>query len=187
MSKLAAGLAMTALVFSAPATALSESEFTVDTIETPKAKAKAADLAADAYADFVMHFDQTDIRPNRYVWDADGATGQATIIISLERQMAFAYRGDTLVGAASVSTAKEGKITPTGQFPVWLKKRMHHSRTYNNAPMPYMQMIDHYGIALHAGHNPGYPASEGCIRLPNSFAKKLFAITDIGTEVYIGA
>jgi lipoprotein-anchoring transpeptidase ErfK/SrfK len=64
---------------------------------------------------------------------------------------------------------------------------MYRSKKYDNAPMPFMQRIDNYGIALHAGHNPGYAASHGCVRLPTAFAKKLFGVTDVGTPVYIGA
>jgi lipoprotein-anchoring transpeptidase ErfK/SrfK len=101
--------------------------------------------------------------------------------------MAYVYRGDTLVGVATVSSGKEGKDTPTGIFPILEKKRMHHSRKYDNAPMPFMQRLDKYGIALHAGHNPGRPASHGCIRLPSQFAAKLFKTTSIGSTVMIGA
>jgi len=63
---------------------------------------------------------------------------------------------------------------------------MYYSKKYDNAPMPYAQRIDQYGIAMHAGAIPGYPASHGCIRLPAKFAAKLFQSTDIGTKVYIG-
>ncbi|MBB3764182.1 L,D-transpeptidase family protein [Sphingomicrobium lutaoense] len=183
MKMLALALAAGALTLTAPASALTGA----NTIETPEAKAASAELAQDAYADFVKKFDRTSLKPNQYVWNDKGAKGEPRIVVSLEKQMAFAYRGDTLVGAASVSTAKEGKITPTGIFPVWLKKPMHYSKKYDNAPMPYMQMIDQYGIALHAGHNPGYPASAGCIRLPKDFAKNIYAMTNIGTTVHIGA
>ncbi|WP_265570203.1 L,D-transpeptidase family protein [Sphingomicrobium nitratireducens] len=182
MKLLAVALATTALALSAPA-----GSTTASTIETPEAKAAASELADEAYDDFVDRFDATEIAPNKYRWNAEGASGPSRVVISLDRQMAFVYRGDTLVGAASVSTARDGMITPKGIFPIWLKKKMHYSRKYDNAPMPYMQMIDQYGIALHAGHNPGYPASHGCIRLPKSFAAKLFAMTDIGTTVHIGA
>jgi lipoprotein-anchoring transpeptidase ErfK/SrfK len=40
---------------------------------------------------------------------------------------------------------------------------------------------------MHGGHNPGYPASHGCIRLPAAFAKRLYGVTEVGTPVYIGA
>jgi lipoprotein-anchoring transpeptidase ErfK/SrfK len=52
--------------------------------------------------------------------------------------------------------------------------------------MPFMQRIDRYGIALHGGQLPGYPASHGCIRLPAKFAAKLFAVTEVGTPVMVG-
>jgi lipoprotein-anchoring transpeptidase ErfK/SrfK len=52
--------------------------------------------------------------------------------------------------------------------------------------MPFMQRIDNYGIALHAGYVPGHPASHGCVRLPNRFAAKLFTVTEVGTPVFIG-
>jgi lipoprotein-anchoring transpeptidase ErfK/SrfK len=51
--------------------------------------------------------------------------------------------------------------------------------------MPFMQRIDEYGIALHGGVNPGYPASHGCVRMPMVFAEKLFGLTKLGTEVVI--
>ena len=158
-----------------------------NTLETHAARAEAAKQAAQGLRDLEDRFGIESIAPNKYRWDADGASGAVKVVVSLDRQMAFAYKGDTLVGAASISTARDGMVTPTGIFPIWLKKELHHSRKYDNAPMPHMQMIDKYGIALHAGYNPGYPDSHGCIRLPKEFAKKLFALTDIGTVVHIGA
>ena len=64
---------------------------------------------------------------------------------------------------------------------------MHRSRKYDNAPMPFAQFVTDYGVALHAGFNPGRPASHGCIRLPSGFAKKLYTVTQLGTPVFIGA
>jgi lipoprotein-anchoring transpeptidase ErfK/SrfK len=90
----------------------------------------------------------------------------------------------------AVSTVSSGKAetpTPTGIFNVLEKKPMHHSRKYDNAPMPFMQRIDRFGVALHAGHLPGRPASHGCVRLPSQFAAKLFKTTPVGTPVLIGA
>jgi len=40
--------------------------------------------------------------------------------------------------------------------------------------MPNMQRLTWRGIALHAGNLPGYPASNGCVRLPREFSKVLF-------------
>ena len=51
--------------------------------------------------------------------------------------------------------------------------------------MPFMQRLTWYGIALHAGNLPGYPASHGCIRLPHEFARLLFEETDLGMTVIV--
>ena len=158
-----------------------------NTLEGYAARAEASKQATQAFRDMQAKFGVSSIAPNQFKWDADGARGETRVIVSIDRQLAFVYRGDTLIGAASVTTARENKLTPQGIFPIWLKKDMHFSQAYDNTPMPYTQFIDEHGIALHAGPNPGYPASAGCVRLPNQFAKKIFAITDIGTTVLIGA
>jgi len=157
------------------------------TIETPEAKEAASDAAAMARQDMYDVFGDKELKPGQYVWrDAPGA-GEPRVVISIGDQMAYVYRGDTLVAAATISTGTEGRDTPTGIFPILEKKPIHHSRKYDNAPMPFMQRIDQYGIALHAGYNPGHPASHGCIRLPAKFAAKLYGITDVGSTVMIGA
>jgi len=121
-----------------------------------------------------------------FVWAEEvPAEGDAKIIVDLLTQTAYAFRGDVLVGAASISSAKTGKVTPLGFWKVLDKRKMYRSKKYNNAPMPFMQRIDEYGIALHGGANPGYPASHGCIRMPMKFAEKLFGLTKLGTEVVI--
>ncbi len=51
--------------------------------------------------------------------------------------------------------------------------------------MPWMQRLTWSGTALHAGVVPGYPASHGCIRLPYSFAPKLFSMTTVGAQVVV--
>lgn len=101
--------------------------------------------------------------------------------------MVHVYNGDRLVGMASVSTGARGHRTPTGEFAILQKREWHRSNLYSNAPMPFMQRLTWDGIALHAGHNPGYPASHGCIRLPHAFARKLFALTQLGTLVQVNA
>ena len=119
--------------------------------------------------------------------DVPASAGAERLVVSLGDQLAYLYRGNTLVAVSTISSGKPGNDTPTGIFTVLDKKAMHRSKKYDNAPMPFMQRIDQYGIALHAGFNPGRPASHGCVRLPEDFAKKLFTATDVGTPVYIGA
>jgi hypothetical protein len=111
--------------------------------------------------------------------------GPVRIVVSLSQQKAFVYKAGALVAASPVSTGRRGHETPTGTFPI-LEKQVHHrSNKYSNAPMPFMQRLTPYGIALHAGHVPGYPASHGCIRLPWGFAKRLYGLTSYGTTVTI--
>lgn len=123
---------------------------------------------------------------NSYVWnEAPGAVGPLRVVVSIADQRAYVYRGETMIAAASVSTGKDGKETPAGEYPILQKAVKHKSNLYNSAPMPYMQRLTWDGIALHAGNNPGFPDSHGCVRLPAAFAKRLFAATEMGTMVSV--
>ncbi|MDB5698940.1 MAG: ErfK/YbiS/YcfS/YnhG family protein [Alphaproteobacteria bacterium] len=113
------------------------------------------------------------------------ARGGVRVVISLPQQRAYVFRGGELFGTSPVSTGRRGHETPVGTFRILQKKVDHYSNIYDNAPMPFMQRLTNYGIALHAGHLPGYPASHGCIRFPRGFAKKLYGITNFGTTVTI--
>lgn len=123
--------------------------------------------------------------PNSYVWQDTGQGGPVSIVISLLDQRAYVYRGQALVAVSAVSSGKDGKETPTGTFPVLQKQTMHKSNLYDDAPMPFMQRLTWDGVALHAGNNPGFPASHGCVRLPAAFAKKLYEVTRVGTNVQV--
>ena len=156
-------------------------------LETYEAQMEASDAASQARADMLDAFGPKALRPGQYLWRDVSAQGPQRVVISLSDQMAYLYRGDTLVAASTVSSGQPGRDTPTGIFSVLDKRPMYRSKKYDNAPMPWMQRIDQYGVALHAGYNPGTPASHGCVRLPSAFAKKLYSVTDVGTPVYIGA
>jgi lipoprotein-anchoring transpeptidase ErfK/SrfK len=153
--------------------------------ESPQAVQKAFDAADNAREDLSDTFDKDTLKNGQFVWK-DGASTVTRVVVSLADQIVYAYDGDDLVGAATTSTGREGHITPTGIFKVLDKHQMYRSKKYDNAAMPYMQRIDDYGIAMHGGPLPGYPASHGCIRLPTKFAAKLFAATEVGTPVYVG-
>lgn len=113
------------------------------------------------------------------------APSPVRVVISLPQQKAFVFRAGALVATAPVSTGRPGHPTPVGTFRILQKAVTHHSNRYSNAPMPFMQRLTDYGIALHAGALPGYPASHGCIRLPWGFARKLYGMTDFATRVTI--
>lgn len=111
--------------------------------------------------------------------------GSVRVVVSIPQQKAYVFRNQSLAWTSKVSTGKRGHETPLGTFTISQKKVRHRSNLYSNAPMPYMQRLTSGGVALHAGHVPGYRASHGCIRLPWSYAKKLYAMTRSGTKVHI--
>jgi hypothetical protein len=116
----------------------------------------------------------------------DIANGEPmTLVVSLSNQKVDVYRGTTLITSSNVSTGMPGHATKAGVFSILEKQRHHHSNIYSGAPMPWMNRITWSGTALHAGVVPGYPASHGCIRLPFSFAPKLFQITTKGDNVIV--
>lgn len=134
----------------------------------------------------VAEADVGKLKPGEFIWHpALAPSGPMTILINLQAQRAYVYRNAVRIGVSTVSTGKPGKETPTGVFKILQKKKDHRSNKYNNAPMPYMQRLTWDGIALHAGHLPGHPASHGCIRLPLAFSKALFKATTTGMTVVI--
>src|SRR6202166_1248380 len=127
-----------------------------------------------------------ELKPGDYVWHPEvSPAGPVVVFVSLPDQVVYVYRNGVRIGRSTVSTGKSGKPTPTGVFTVLQKKVDHESSIYKGAKMPHMQRLTWTGIALHAGHLPGYPASAGCVRLPVDFAAKLYAVTRNGTSVII--
>ena len=126
------------------------------------------------------------LAPGSYLWEPSFApSGSINVIVDLTAQRLFVYRGGTLIGISTISSGKPGYETPTGNFTVLEKERFHNSNKYDDAPMPYMQRLSWSGLALHAGHPRGYPASHGCIRLPMGFAAALFKEQTRGMQVLI--
>ena len=126
------------------------------------------------------------LKAGEYVWAAEIAPeGPMLLIVNVKTQRAILYRNGVPIGATTVSTGKPGHSTPTGVFTILQKQVVHYSSKYDSAPMPYMERLTWYGVALHAGHLPGYPASHGCIRMPAGFAKLLYGSTKLGMTVVI--
>jgi len=111
--------------------------------------------------------------------------GPFQIVVAIAKQQVALYGQDGLIARAPISTGMPGHPTPLGVFTVISKAKWHQSNIYSGAPMPYMQRITWSGIAMHAGPRPGYPASHGCIRLPEDFAVQLFHTTKIGARVIV--
>ena len=127
-----------------------------------------------------------DLKPGEFIWMPEvSPTGGVAIVVSLPDQLVHVYRGGIRIAVSTCSTGAVGHETPTGIFTILEKDRDHYSNLYDDAPMPNMNRLTWSGVALHAGHLPGYPASHGCIRLPRDFSDKLYGVTHIGTPVII--
>src|SRR5881398_604567 len=126
------------------------------------------------------------LKPGEYWWNPQlSPSGPLMVLVSVPQQTMHVYRNGILIGRSTVSTGSKGHATPGGVFTILEKKPAHYSKKYNNAPMPNMQRLTWTGIAMHAGQLPGYPASHGCVRLPEDFAAKLYTVTKLGTTVII--
>jgi hypothetical protein len=112
-------------------------------------------------------------------------TGPLVLVVSTSKQTVTVYDDGKQIAKSPISSGTSSNPTPTGIFSILEKNRYHYSNLYGGAPMPFMQRVTNSGVALHAGDLPGYPASHGCIRLPYSFARSLFGITDVGARVII--
>src|ERR1700730_10005491 len=125
-------------------------------------------------------------KPGDYVCQPEvSPAGPVVVLVSLPDQVMYVYRNGVRIGRSTVSTGTAGHRTPTGVFTVLQKKVDHESSIYKGAKMPNMQRLTWTGIAMHAGQLPGYPASHGCVRLPEDFAAKLYTVTKVGTTVII--
>jgi lipoprotein-anchoring transpeptidase ErfK/SrfK len=116
---------------------------------------------------------------------AAAVKGSLIIAVSLGSQRLTVYDDGVAVAHSPISSGTASHPTPTGVFSIIQKNRHHRSNIYSGAPMPFMQRITWSGVALHAGVLPGYPASHGCVRLPNDFAARLWGMTKLGARVIV--
>ncbi|RGP39010.1 L,D-transpeptidase [Pseudotabrizicola alkalilacus] len=111
--------------------------------------------------------------------EAQAAEPPARIVVrvSISRQVMEVFHEGRKIHEWPVSTARQGKITPTGAWngAQWLS-RNHRSSLYNNAPMPFAVFYNG-NYAIHGTDQVrklGRPASAGCVRLHTANAKILF-------------
>ncbi len=133
--------------------------------------------------------------------------------ISLTEQRGLLLVDGAIAMDFPVATGKKSHPTPAGSYTILAKEKNYASNLYGKiydvqgtvvvadadtrtdpvpeggkfegASMPYWMRLTTSGVGLHVGYVPGRPASHGCIRLRNDTAKKLFALTRIGTPVVI--
>jgi lipoprotein-anchoring transpeptidase ErfK/SrfK len=137
--------------------------------------------------------------------------GQTAVEIDLQDQSVYLIQRGQVVLASPISSGRYGHLTETGSFKVVEKERSHYSSIYGKivdangntivsdadvdmhvprggkfmpAPMHYFMRF-HGADGLHAGYLPGYPASHGCVRMPEELAIAFFNAVDVGTPVTV--
>jgi lipoprotein-anchoring transpeptidase ErfK/SrfK len=137
----------------------------------------------------------------------------AHIIVSLTKQRAYLMTGDEIGIDSPISSGKHGHTTPNGSFSVLEKDKDHHSNIYGDykdssgrtvrggissqidsapsgthfvgASMKWFMRLTGEGVGMHVGILPGYPASHGCIRMPEPAAAQFYAHVKVGTPVRV--
>ena len=146
-------------------------------------------------------------------WDGEGVSGAPSILISLSEQTASFYKGSKLVGVSAISSGREGRETPVGNYKILAKEPHHVSNlfgdyvdangnvlvrnvdakkdpkppgaTFAGSPMPFFMRLSNAGVGMHQGFLPGVPDSHGCIRMPERMAKIYYETVSVGTPVRI--
>jgi lipoprotein-anchoring transpeptidase ErfK/SrfK len=136
-----------------------------------------------------------------------------SIVVSLSKQRAYLMVGGRVGIDTPISSGRRNGWTPKGTFTVLEKDPDHHSTLYGNfidsggrvvrsgvssridaapsgtrftgAPMKYFLRLTPQGVGMHAGILPGYPASHGCIRLPQEMAELFYSKVTVNTPVTV--
>lgn len=104
------------------------------------------------------------------------SAAEVEVTIDLSRQRMDVYVDGYRKHQWKISTARRGYRTPVGDYGPQRIVRMHYSKKYDNAPMPY-SIFFNGGYAIHGTNHTGRlgrPASHGCVRLHTNNARKLY-------------
>ncbi len=160
----------------------SRSAFDGDVLQAVYAFQKAQELPRTGIADRI--FWQRLARPRpvvpRFLYPADH------IEVDVRRQILLLIRAGRVTLIAPVSTAGiPGYRTPLGRFAVYRKVP-----GYDPSPLGvlYKPLYFYAGYAIHGNPSvPPYPASHGCVRVPNFVIERLYAQEPYGRVVYVYA
>jgi lipoprotein-anchoring transpeptidase ErfK/SrfK len=142
------------------------------------------------------------------------STQPLSIVVSLSKQRVYLLVGGKVAVDSPISSGRRSGWTPKGNFSVLEKDPNHHSSLYGNfvngsgqvvrsgvsskhdaapsgthfsgAPMKFFLRLTPQGVGMHAGILPGYPASHGCIRLPQEMAEIIYSRVGVNTPVTVG-
>ena len=139
--------------------------------------------------------------------------GNSYAVVSLSKQRLYLMTGDQVYIDSPISSGKRGHSTPQGNFSIMEKDADHRSSIYGSfvdrkgrtvrsgisskidsapsgtrylgAPMKWFCRLTGNGVGFHIGILPGYPASHGCIRLPEDIAPLIYQKVRVGTKVRV--
>jgi lipoprotein-anchoring transpeptidase ErfK/SrfK len=137
----------------------------------------------------------------------------AHVIVSLAKQRAYLMTGEEIAIDSPISSGKRGHTSPSGSFTVLEKDKDHRSSLYGDyvdskgrvvrggisaridsapsgthyvgASMKWFMRLTGEGVGMHVGILPGYPASHGCIRMPELGAAQFYSHVKVGTPVRV--
>jgi L,D-transpeptidase catalytic domain len=156
------------------------SEFGYDALESVYAfeKVEGLDRIGVADATFWARLDHPRVPQPRYLQPA------AHIEVDKTKQVLYVVRGGKVIHISPVSTAGlPGRFTPEGRFAIYRKVP-----GYDPSPLGilYKPMYFTGGYAIHGNPSvPPYPASHGCIRVPNFVIERLYDSEPYGETVYV--
>ena len=157
-----------------------QQSFDYDVLESVYAfeKVEGLDRTGVADATFWAHLDNAAVPTPRYYQPADH------IEVDKAKQVLYVVRDGKVAHISPVSTAGlPGRFTPEGRFSIYRKVP-----GYDPSPLGilYKPMYFTGGYAIHGNPSvPPYPASHGCIRVPNFVIERLYESEPYGETVYV--
>jgi lipoprotein-anchoring transpeptidase ErfK/SrfK len=157
-----------------------QTQFDGDVLESVYAFEKVQGLPRTGMVDaaFWSRLDHPIVPRPRYRQPADHLEVDKT------HQVLYVVRGGQVALISPVSTAGiPGYYTPVGRFAIYRKVP-----GYDPSPLGilYKPMYFTGGYAIHGNPSvPPYPASHGCIRVPNFVIERLYDSEPYGETVYV--
>ncbi|MFA9431858.1 L,D-transpeptidase family protein [Egicoccus sp. AB-alg2] len=103
--------------------------------------------------------------------------------VDLTRQVLYLAKDGRIVRIVDASSGKASTPTPTGQYRI--ERRIDGYRTGRLGTM-WRPAYFYKGYAIHGYPSvPSYPASHGCVRVPNASMNRMWSRLPVGTPVHI--
>jgi lipoprotein-anchoring transpeptidase ErfK/SrfK len=104
--------------------------------------------------------------------------------VSISQQKAWLISdGKVIAGPVTVKTGRKGYPTPVGVFHVQYHEKLHISKAFNDAPMPYSTFFTTTGVAFHEG--PLTVSSHGCVHMSHANAVLWYNTLQNGQTVQV--